>query len=777
MRDILATIRRNFFQPIVIAILILALALLLFGDRRDAWFVSFVIMVNTIFAIVQELRAQFALKKLELMNAPRARRLNSDGTTEDILFQELQVGDTIDIRLGDEIPADGEVITSQGLEVNESLLTGESASIQKESAMTVYASSSVVAGSAIIRVSAVGAESRVGAMSSELKRYVPQPTPLQRSITALIAIMTYGALALAALIFTVYFFAGEDPITIVKTITSAAVTVVPEGLLLASTLLLAFGSLKLAQAKVLPQKLGAIEAMALLDVLCVDKTGTLTSDSIQFEQVNIMKQAPASTKDLLGIIALETSGGNATGDAMIAGLPAPQEAYAIKDYLAFSSERKYSGIRVTFRGHTHTLLLGAPEFVAPLAPLSDSEQEYIESQTKAGKRVLLAARFSDNKTPLRQLKEASGVPIASIVLENGLRPNVEETVAYLQKQAVTVKVISGDSPATVQSIAERVGIRNTHRIITGAELAELTDDKWEEMVPEMTIFARVLPEQKERLVQTFRREGLFTGMVGDGVNDALALKKADLGVAMFAGAVATRRVADIVLLNNSFTALPLGMRLGNRIMLSIEMIATLFFHKIIYGVILLLTTLFLGVVYPFEPRHITFMNIFLVTLPTILWTLFTPRPTYKISPKKFWWDTLLPILPISIISGLTVALSYVRLLATHPEDQAGVATTTVLIATFFGVYVVFLVSKMFRVVQNRTTQLARLLYLLSVIFVLSISFGFGLARDFFSFTAPAWRDMWSLALMIPIAILLQWLIADRVSRMKKTDALVTKLSR
>jgi cation-transporting ATPase E len=235
------------------------------------------------------------------MNAPRARRLNSDGTTEDILFQELQVGDTIDIRLGDEIPADGEVITSQGLEVNESLLTGESASIQKESAMTVYASSSVVAGSAIIRVSAVGAESRVGAMSSELKRYVPQPTPLQRSITALIAIMTYGALALAALIFTVYFFAGEDPITIVKTITSAAVTVVPEGLLLASTLLLAFGSLKLAQAKVLPQKLGAIEAMALLDVLCVDKTGTLTSDSIQFEQVNIMKQAPASTKDLFRI--------------------------------------------------------------------------------------------------------------------------------------------------------------------------------------------------------------------------------------------------------------------------------------------------------------------------------------------------------------------------------------------------------------------------------------------------------------------------------------------
>lgn len=777
MRDILATIRRNFFQPIVIAILILALTLLLFGDRRDAWFVSFVIMVNTIFAIVQELRAQFALKKLELMNAPRARRLNPDGTTEDILFDQLRVGDTIDIRLGDEIPADGEVVTSQGLEVNESLLTGESASIQKGPDTTVYASSSVVAGSAIVRVVAVGADSRVGAMSSELKRYVPQPTPLQRSIATLIAIMTYGALALAALIFTVYFFAGQDPITIVKTITSAAVTVVPEGLLLASTLLLAFGSLKLAQAKVLPQKLGAIEAMALLDVLCVDKTGTLTSDSIQFEHVELMKQSPGSSSELLGIIALETSGGNATGDAMIAGLPAPDERYTVKDHLAFSSERKYSGLRVTFRSHTYTLLLGAPEFVSPLAPLSESEQDYITSQTTAGKRVLLAALFADNTAPLRELQPGTGKPIASIVLENGLRPQVEETIAYLQRQNVTIKVISGDSPATVQAIAERVGVRNAQHSITGAELAALSDEEWAETVPTMTIFARVLPEQKERLVQTFRDEGLFTGMVGDGVNDALALKKSDLGVAMFAGAVASRRVADIVLLNNSFTALPLGMRLGNRIMLSIEMIAMLFFHKIIYGVMLLLTTLVLGVVYPFEPRHITFMNIFLVTLPTILWTLFTPRPTYNISPKKFWWDTLLPILPIAIISGLTVALSYVRLLATHPDDKAGVATTTVLIATFFGVYAVFLVSKMFRVVQNRTTRLARTLYILCVLFVLSVSFGFGLTRDFFSFSAPAWRDMWSLVLMIPLAILLQWLIADRFARAKQAEDQVATLSR
>lgn len=765
MNDFFAIVWRNFKQPIVIAILVLAAALLFLGERRDAWFVSFVIIVNTLFGIVQELRARRALKKLELMSAPHARRINDDGTVSDILFDQLMVGDQIDIRIGDEIPADGEVLSSSGLEVNESMLTGESASIDKQKDDTVYASSSVVAGSAFVRITAVGAATRVGGMTEKLKRYTPELTPLQRSIGRIISVMTFGALGLAALIAIVYTLSGEDAVKIVKTITTAAVTVVPEGLLLASTLLLAFGSLRLAQAKVLPQKLAAIEAMALLNVLCVDKTGTLTSDTIEFTAIESFKGAPDNLAELAGIVANETSSGNATGDAMVAGLPLP-DTYTVVDRLAFSSERKFSGVRIKMGRAVSTVFVGAPEFLGRIAPLTETQKKHIETLAMDGQRVLMIALFKDSTTDLKQLKK-TGVAAGIIILSNELRDGVTKTVSYLQNNDVSIRVISGDSPDTVRAVAQRAGITNADRVITGAELAKLSTAAWNKTVETTTIFARVLPEQKERLIDTFIKKDNFTGMVGDGVNDALALKKANLGVAMYSGAVATRRIADIVLLNNSFNSLPIGMRLGNRIMQAIEMIATLFFHKIIYGIVLLMTTLILGVVYPFEPRHVTFMNIFLVTLPTVLWTLFPPIPTYKISPKQFWWDTLAPVAPIAAISGVVVALVYLRLLALHPEDMDGVATSTVLVATFFGIYLVFLVGKMFRAVNNRTAKLARVLYILTVTFVVTVSFGFGVTRDFFDFTAPAWRDAWPLLLLIGFAVLLQWLIADRTAKARR----------
>lgn len=764
MKDFLTIIWRNFRQPIVIAILILAAALLLLGERRDAWFVSFVIIVNTLFGIVQELRAKRALRKLELMSAPHARRIDVDGSVSDVLFDQLVVGDTIDIRIGDEIPADGTILSSSSLEVNESMLTGESASIEKQKDAVVYASSSVVAGSAFVKITAVGADTRVGGMTEKLKRYSPEVTPLQRSIGRTIAAMTYGALVLAVIIAIAYTLSGQDAVKIVKTITTAAVTVVPEGLLLASTLLLAFGSLRLAQAKVLPQKLAAIEAMALLNILCVDKTGTLTSDTIEFVALEPFDDAPKNLAELAGIVAVETSSGNATGDAMVAGLPAPKE-YECMGRLAFSSERKFSGVRVKLGRDIATICIGAPEFLARLAPLSHAQKKYIAAKASEGHRVLLVVTFSDGKTDLKKIKDGTAQGV--IILSNELRTGVTKTVDYLQRNDVSVRVISGDSPETVQSVAERVGIHGTEHVITGAELAKLSDDEWNRTVDATTIFARVLPEQKERLIDTFIKKDNFTGMVGDGVNDALALKRANLGVAMYSGAVATRRIADIVLLNNSFNSLPIGMRLGNRIMQAIEMIATLFFHKIIYGIVLLVTTLSLGVVYPFEPRHVTFMNIFLVTLPTVLWTLFPPIPTYKISPKRFWWETLAPVAPIAVISGIVVALVYLRLLALHPEDIEGVATSTVLVATLFGIYLVFLVSKMFKAVNNRTATLARVLYILIVIFVVTVSFGFGVTRDFFDFTVPAWRDAWPLLPLVGLAALLQWLIADRVAKAKK----------
>lgn len=763
MRDYLDIVRRNLMSPIVIAIFLLALALLYAGERRDAWFISVVIAVNTIIGIVQEVRAKYALKQLELMSAPRARLVRGDEVAE-VMYDVLQAGDEILLEAGDELPADGVVLSARGLEVNESMLTGESASIDKKKHDEVYAATTVIAGSARVRVTAVGDATKAGAISATLKQYTPRLTPLQQAIQNAITFLTYCAIALSLLVFARYRIAGFESVRILKTIITSAITIVPEGLLLASSLLLAFGSLKLAQAKVLPQKLSAIEAMALLNILCTDKTGTLTSDEITLERVEPFGSGNEPVKQLAAMVAHETSGGNATGQAIITALDLPYE-YTVDDILAFSSARKFAGVRARVDGRVRTLIMGAPEYVARMAPLSAAEQQQIEKWTDDGLRVLLLAEFGDNDTPLKSLKPGSGRPLAVVLLRNLLRDGVVDTVAFLQRQGVNIRVISGDNPRTVQYVARAAGINNPDTAITGAELAELDEPAFATAADQHTIFARVLPEQKERLIAHFSQQNhQFTGMVGDGVNDALALKKADLGVAMYAGAPASRRVADIILLNNSFNSLPLGMRLGNQIMQAIEVIATLFFHKIIYGLVLLAVTLVLGVIHPYAPRHITFLNIFLVTMPTIMWTLFPPRSHHRINPHNFWRDTLGAVTPIALVSGVAVSITYLMLRAMQPHDQDTVSTMTVLVATFFGVYLVFLVGPMLGVVLDRRAKTARMLYIAAALLVASTSFAVPLLRRFFDFTIPTLAMIGPVAGVVVIAALLQWHLARRAGK-------------
>ena len=790
MRDYLDIIKRNLLSPIVLAIFLLAGALIYVREYRDAWFISVVIVVNSLIGIVQEIRAKRVLHRLELMSAPRARVLR-DGQAVEVPYDSLVVGDEIILRAGDELPADATVTASKGLELNESMLTGESAAVEKAAGDTVLAATTVLAGEGTARVTAVGDQTKAGAISQVLKRYKPELTPLQRAIWRAISFLTYGAIVLAALIFIVYYLSGDNMVIILKTITSSAVTVVPEGLLLASSLLLAFGSLRLAQAKVLPQKLAAIEAMALLNLLAVDKTGTLTSDEVTLERVVafdesgvLMSSVIADSEksgtratngsaacsfsgvaiaELAALIAHETSGGNITGQAILTEITPPKHA-DIVEVMAFSSARKMAGVRAKVDGAVRTLMMGAPEFVAKLAPVDAMLQRQLDEWADSGLRVLMLAEFDDETTKLKDLPDGSGRAIGAVILRNSLRDGVIDTVKFLQEQGVVIRVISGDNPRTVQHIARQAGIANPDKAILGSALAGLSDKAFNKAADEHTIFARVLPEQKERLIAHFKQSGKFTGMVGDGVNDALALKKSDLGVAMYAGAPASRRVADIILLNNSFTSLPIGMKLGNRIMQAIEVIATLFFHKIIYGVVLLLSTMLVGLNYPYAPRHITFLNIFLVTMPTIMWTLFPPRPRHRVNPVYFWRDTLRAVAPIALLTGLTVAFTYWSSVTLHPHQAAEAATMTVLTATFFGIYLVFLVGPMLGVILDKRAHLARTLYLAGVLFVTLVSFGIEPLRQFFDFTMPNVALLWpGIAVVIPVA-LAQWWLARRAGR-------------
>ena len=796
MQDYLDIIKRNLLSPIVLAIFLLAGALIYVREYRDAWFISVVIVVNSLIGIVQEIRAKRVLRRLELMSAPRARVLR-DGQAVEVPYDSLVVGDEIILRAGDELPADAAVTVSKGLELNESMLTGESAAVEKAAGDTVLAATTVLAGEGTARVTAVGDQTKAGAISQVLKRYKPELTPLQVAIWRAITFLTYGAIVLAALIFIVYYFSGDDVVIILKTITSAAVTVVPEGLLLASSLLLAFGSLRLAQAKVLPQKLAAIEAMALLNLLAVDKTGTLTSDEVTLERVVAfdemisansitdtseksaaqatagsserrfsemeLSEAASDVAELAALIAHETSGGNITGQAILAEITPPKHADII-EVMAFSSARKMAGVRAKIDGAVRTLMMGAPEFVIKLAPVDAMLQRQLDEWADSGLRVLMLAEFDDETTKLKDLPDGSGRAIGAVILRNSLRDGVIDTVKFLQEQGVVIRVISGDNPRTVQHIAREAGIANPDKAILGSALAGLSDKAFNKAADEHTIFARVLPEQKERLIAHFKQSGKFTGMVGDGVNDALALKKSDLGVAMYAGAPASRRVADIILLNNSFTSLPIGMKLGNRIMQAIEVIATLFFHKIIYGVVLLLSTMLVGLNYPYAPRHITFLNIFLVTMPTIMWTLFPPRPRHRVNPAHFWRDTLQAVAPIALLTGLTVAFTYWSGVTLHPHQAAEAATMTVLTATFFGIYLVFLVGPMLGVILDKRAHLARMLYLAGVLFVTLVSFGIELLRQFFDFTVPNIILLWPGIAVVVIVALAQWWLARRAGK-------------
>ena len=408
--------------------------------------------------------------------------------------------------------------------------------------------------------------------------------------------------------------------------------------------------------------------------------------------------------------------------------------------------------------------MGAPEFVAKLAPVDAMLQRQLDEWADSGLRVLMLAEFDDETTKLKDLPDGSGRAIGAVILRNSLRDGVIDTVKFLQEQGVVIRVISGDNPRTVQHIAREAGIDNPDKAILGSALAGLSDKAFDKAADEHTIFARVLPEQKERLIAHFKQSGKFTGMVGDGVNDALALKKSDLGVAMYAGAPASRRVADIILLNNSFTSLPIGMKLGNRIMQAIEVIATLFFHKIIYGVVLLLSTMLVGLNYPYAPRHITFLNIFLVTMPTIMWTLFPPRPRHRVNPAHFWRDTLQAVAPIALLTGLTVAFTYWSGVTLHPHQAAEAATMTVLTATFFGIYLVFLVGPMLGVVLDKRAHLARTLYMAGVLFVTLVSFGIEPLRQFFDFTMPNIILLWPGIAVVVIVALVQWWLARRVGK-------------
>lgn len=669
IKQSISILRRNFCQPVVITIIVLAFGLWRANEARDALFILVVILLNVAISVFQEIKAALMLQKLELHNIIQAHIIR-DGTKKDIAFTDLQINDTLILTAGEEIPADASLIKSDNLEVNEAILTGESIAIRKNSGDKLLAGSIIVGGAGLARVEAVGDNTQQGKMQAKLKTYKPKLTPLQKKINRIITVLTYVALGFIILIYLSY-VARHQPIgVILKAITSGAITLIPEGLLLASSLLFSYGALWLSNSHVLPQKISAIEGMALIDVLATDKTGTLTSPEISWHQLTIINQN-YKTKQLETILAniVGNTGNNITAQAISKYVGKPDNTITITANVAFSSERKMSTLAFT-GPNAGAYVLGAPEYVAKLILANtvayDNLLTQVTTLSQQGLRVLVLAKLAEIKDikdelDLQKALESGDnvIPLALITLKNDLRPNVPETIAYMQKQGISVRIISGDSPETVKFIAKQAGINHPDAVITGAELAMLTPVEFIKAVNQATIFARILPEQKQAIISALQKSGSYTAMVGDGVNDALAIKQSDLGIAMNDGSSATRRLADLVLLNNAFTALPAGMQIGNKILAAIQLIARIFFHKIIFTGTLLITSLLMLHNFPWLPRHITFINFIAVTLPVMLITLTTPKINDRNAHQHFWRNIGLISLPLGILSGGALILIYI----------------------------------------------------------------------------------------------------------------------
>ena len=687
---------RGHFRPIFyrntvtltnIIFIIVILLLLIFGEIQEGLFLFSIVLLNSVIGTVQDMRAKIALERLQILMAPKVKRILPSGGTETVLLKEVKVADKVLVELGDQVPSDGVVEASNSVEINEALLTGESRNIGKQVGDRLLAGSFVMAGSAVLLVKKLPAESYVSAMTEKLKEYKISLSPIQQTLTLFIQYMTYVLLAAIAYVLINGISGHELVITIVKDIAALTGTLVPQGLILATTIFFAYGAVRLFKEQVLLQEINATEKLGRIKNLCIDKTGTLTENIPVLEQI-IPKEVngePGALTFALGYFA-------ATSDASHTAHAIKQDAAVafngeILASIPFSSARKFGSATLKLHGKVRTVVMGAPDILAPYIASEEDKtwvEKLIHTHAPQAKRLVLLATNEEQVD--EQLAGAKLLPVALFVLANPLRPGTKNIINFFQDHGVRIRVISGDNAETVTAIANEAGIKYTDLSITGPEMDTWDDDMYKDRVPAYHIFARIHPEQKEKIIEVLKTTG-FTAMVGDGANDALAIKKADLGIAMFDGSGATRSIAQIVLMNNSFSALPAGVNLADSIITNIELVASIFFNKVAVGLLLFITLAFLGKDFPLSPRNTTVISYFTIGLPIFYWALWPVQNPARLLNRPF----LRKILPYSLLQSIIIAASATAVFLVSPKamqhSSSNVLITLALIALGFAFFI------------------------------------------------------------------------------------------
>ena len=761
------------FNGILGVALVLVLAL---GHWADALF-GFVLLLNTATGTLAEIRAKRALDRLAVLETPRAVVLR-DGTETEVAVGEVVIDDVVRLRAGQQVPADGEVLISDGLEIDESILTGESRPVRPVSGAQVMSGTTVTAGTGLFRTTAVGGDAYAHRLAREARRYSLVVSELQAGTNRVLHWISWVIVPVAlVLVWSQLRLSGS----IAETWSSGAwrhavvagiagvVSMVPQGLVLLTSVNFATASLSLARRNVLVQELPAVEVLARVDTLCLDKTGTITTGRIRLGEVQGPDGDQAPSEVLSALALLSTVGeANATADAIREGLsdlrglgeqglkdarePGNAGSSADVESVPFSSRRKWSAVRD--RSGT-TWVLGAPEIV--LAGHSESVLDRARQIAAQGVRVVALARSGspwgsapgEDDPRLPDHLEAAGI----VILTEEIRPDAAETLAYFRQQGVDAKVISGDSPETVAAVARQAGVTapgggelvalDARTLPAGAGGGHETDEDLERLadaVEGASVLGRVTPEQKRALVRALKSRGHVVAMTGDGVNDALALKDADLGIAMGNGAPATKAVARLVLLKGEFSALPGVVAQGRRVMANTERIASLFLAKTIYASLIAVVVSAMAVAYPFLPRQFTVVSSLTIGIPAFVLALAPSNQRYR---QGFLGRVLSLCVPAGLMAGTVTLSTYLWLTLTHaPRAQVTTATTLVLITC--GLWLLTLTAR------PLTSWRLGLVVLMGAIAVLGVVAP--PVRAFFLLAWPTPGVWWVIALMACLAI-------------------------
>lgn len=664
----------NVFTYFNLIFAVLAVLLVLVGAFKELTFVP-VILANTLIGIIQEIRSKRVLDRLSVLNAPKTRVLR--GGAEDLVpSEELVLDDIVLFGAGNQICADAVVVEGE-VQVNEALLTGEPDEIPKKAGDKLLSGSFVVAGSCKAQLERVGAESYISKLTLEAKaERGGEQSEMMRALNRLIQMVGIVLIPIGLLMLYEHVaYMGETIRASVTSMVAALIGMIPEGLYLLASVALAVSVIRLARRRVLIHQMSCIETLARVDVLCVDKTGTITEPAMQVHAVVPLKAA-ADLEALLSAFVQQLADDNSTMHALKARFTMETAQTAVQ-IVPFSSKTKYSG--VAFQDCAY--VLGAPEFV--LREQYAAYQQQIEEQSAKGMRVLVFAQTEPESAGL-----LGGVqPLALVLLTNPVRENAAETFRYFAEQGVEVKVISGDNAVTVSEVAKQAGICGAGRFIDATTLQ--TQAQIEEAVLQYTVFGRVTPEQKKQFVLALQKAGKTVAMTGDGVNDILALKKADCSIAMASGSDAAAHASQLVLLDSDFSAMPSVVLEGRRVVNNIQRSSTLFLVKNIFSFLMALFSVIFMVNYPLVPSQMSLVSVFTIGIPGFFLAL---EPNKNIIKGHFLTNVLLTAFPAGITNFAVVGAMVVfgEVFGVPPEE---ISTASVILLLIVGLMILFRVSR------------------------------------------------------------------------------------